>query len=235
MFKKSTKLQKAAFVICLLLIAAAVIFGVFTRMSFTDLTSDENAVDNAVVLMDKETAELYDERLLQCNSDYAKQELSSAEYVFKIKCISSEIKYNCTKHTAEVIKTIKGEKDEAGNKIVIYNWLSFSKGDGERLICDHVGNQMPLIPNHEYLVFVSERDYYEGYKKALGHNEYSISLGLVPFTYVIDDVQERYMKAEDDLIYSDIKDLYYICFSQKALDHINEISRNIVEEYGAAD
>ena len=52
-------------------------------------------------------------------------ELEQSEYIFYAKCIDSELCFDCIKYNMSVIKTIKGDCEEASKEIILYQLLCF--------------------------------------------------------------------------------------------------------------
>lgn len=228
---KLSHLQMIGLFVCLTLIIIGIIFGIITKSSFLKLTEDENSVLNAALLIDEETSKYIDEAYTELDFETAKDKLQNYSYVFQVKCIDSQLCYNCIKHTVTVIDTLKGDINENGNDIVVYQLVGFDKYS-DTLSFNSADGSMPLKMDKEYIIFAEKRDYYENYQITLKSNEYSLALqGPMPTAYVLNDIQKDYSDISHDKTYSDIKHLYYLCFSQKALDHINEVSKEIINYY----
>lgn len=229
---KVSHLQIVGISICCLAILTGIIFGILTKCSYLKLTQDKNKLSNAALFMDEDMANALDYQYSEINLDSAKYELDCYSYAFRVKCIDAQPCYHCMKFTVNVIDTVKGEINENGNDIVIYQWLGFDKISSEKLAFNSPDFSMPLKIGKEYLVFAEKRDYYMDYQKTLLSNEYSLGLmGMCPTAFVIDDTQVDYADISTDKVYSDIEDLYYLCFSQKALDNINEVSNKLISYY----
>ncbi len=220
-----------ALIICLALIIIGIVFGVFTKSSFLKLTEDEKSILSAELLIDEGTATGIDESYIGLDFKTAKRELEKYSYVFRVKCIDSQLCYCCTKHTVTVIDTIKGNINENGNDIVIYQLGSFDKYN-DALSFNSYDYTMPLKAGKEYIVFAEKRDYYEDYQITLKSNEYSLGMKeSAPTAYILNDTQKGYSDISRDKTYSDIKHLYYLCFSQKALDNINNVAKQVISYY----
>lgn len=229
---KVSHLQIIGIALCCLAIAVGITLGVFTRGSFLKLTQDKSSISNAVLFMDEDMANALDYQYSEINLDSAKYELDRYSYAFWVKCIDAQLCYDCTKYSVNVIDTVKGDIDENGNSIVLYQWLGFNKYADTELAFNSPDSSMPLKIGKEYLVFAEKRDYYKDYQRTLQSNEYSLGLmGICPTAFVINDTQENYADISTDKVYSDIEDLYYLCFSQKALDNINKTSKQIISYY----
>ena len=229
---KVSHLQIVGIAICCLTILTGIIFGILTKCSYLKLTQDKSSISNAVLFMDEDMANALDYQYSEINLDSAKYELDRYSYAFRVKCIDAQPCYHCMKFTVNVIDTVKGDIDEKGNSIVVYQWLGFDKYTETELAFNSPDFSMPLKIGREYLIFAEKRDYYIDYQKTLSGNEYSLGLmGMCPTAFVIDDTQEDYADISNDKVYSDIEDLYYLCFSQKALDNINKASNELISYY----
>ncbi|MGN1421612.1 MAG: hypothetical protein ACI4XC_08870 [Eubacterium sp.] len=229
---KLSHIQIIGIALCCLAIAVGVTLGVFTRGSFLKLTQDKDSVSNAVIFIDEELADASDYQYAEMDFDSAKYELDRYSYAFRVKCIDAQPCYHCMKFTVNVIDTVKGDIDEKGNSIVLYQWLGFDKYTETELAFNSPDFSMPLKIGKEYLIFAEKRDYYKDYQRTLQSNEYSLGLmGICPTAFVINDTQENYADISTDKVYSDIEDLYYLCFSQEALDNINKTSKQIISYY----
>lgn len=231
MFKLSS-IQKTTITLCSAVVLLGVIFGIIANCTFSRLSNFEESYDNAKIYYEEEAIFYIDEMCNKTSLEEAIIVLSEYDYIFKVKCLSTKHCYQCTKYDAVVTDTIKGDIDETGNNIVLYQWVFFEKNDAESLILNSPDFSIPLKDETEYLVFCQKRNYYPEYQKTLNCNEYSIGLrSNVPSTFILNDTQKDYIDISRDKTYSDIKDKYYVCFSQESLDRINKVSSEIIAYY----
>lgn len=229
---KLFKIQKPTLIICSLLIIIGVAFGIFTNKNFCRLSKNESSFDNAVLSFEDGIDFYIDEMANKTNFEEALYLLDEPDYIFKVECTSTEYCFNCTKYNAKVTDTLKGDIDETGNNIVLYQWVCFSKYDDDTLIFDSPDFSLPLKNNKEYLVFANKREYCEDYQNSLSSNEYSIPLrGPVPYSYVLNDTQNDYVDIKNDKTFSSLNDIYYLCFSKDSLDNVNNLSKSVIEYY----
>ena len=102
----------------------------------------------------------------------------------------------------------------------------------DKLIYSSYDNSLPLQKDNEYLIFSEKRCYDEDYQKTLECNEYSMGLRNVgPTAFILNKTQQDFINISDGIHYGDLKDKYYTCFSQKALDNVNKVSAEIICQY----
>lgn len=232
MFKNKSEIQKAGIILCTIIIICGLIFAAAARISYSKMSQNPVYVNNAVIVFDEESAEYIDYENTALTYDILNQELESYSCIFKVKIKSIEYCYNCTKYTILILNSIKGNEKE-GNNAVLYQWAGIDKYENE-LIFRSMDNSMPLKINKEYLIFAEKRDYYEKYQDTLECNEYSLGLkSSAPTAFILNETQTDYININSDLTYADLEDKYYTCFSQEALDNINKVSKEIINEYCA--
>lgn len=225
-------MQKAGALACCIIVIAGLVFGILTKRSFTDLTAAQENILNASVMIDQAAVDDMDERYFYLDFETALFEFEYRSYIFEIQCVSSEICYDCIKHTVTVTKTLKGSVDETGNTIVLYQWGGFEKADTGELVFTSYDNSLPLKAGCTYLVCADKRAYCDAYQAKLAGGEYSLGLtGNAPAAYIVSDVQSGYIHTDTVQTYSDIQDFYYMCFSQKALDNINSVTEKMIAYY----
>ena len=224
-------IQKSAIIICFVLIAIGVAFGFFTRINYSHLSVQAAAYENAIIEFGEDEAFYIDEMSNKTKPEDAISILDEYPYAFLVECEKTEHCFECTKYIVKVDKVIKGDNDETGNNIVLYQWVWFEKSDENQLSFNSPDYSLPLIENKKYLVFAEKRDYCNEYQRTLKYNEYSIPLrGPVPTAYIINDVQNRYIISSDNT-YSSISDMYYLCFSKESLKDINSLSDYVIKHY----
>ncbi len=220
--------QKTIAVIMSIITLIALIFGIITRNSYLSLSQNKNELSSAEIQLSEDWVNEYNYIYSNIDYDTALAELEQCEYIFCVKCIDSEVCYNCIKYTMEVIKTIKGDIEESSNEIILYQLVCFDfSKQGISFISPD--NSLPLKIDKEYLIFTNKRNYYEDYQKTLDKNEYSLCLsGNFPTALIINERQDKYINVKEIKNYSDIEDCYYMCFDKEALKNINEVSRQII-------
>lgn len=229
---KLSGIQKITTIVCIGIILVGMTFGILTKCTFSRLSEEKTSYDNAKLYFDEQTALYIDEMYNKTSFEEALLILDEYDYIFKVKCISSEHCYQCTKFNAEVTDTVKGVIDETGNEIVLYQWVSFEETDDGVFAFNSPDNSLLLKEGNEYLVFCQKRDYYPEYQKKLNCNEYSIALtSSVPSAYLLNKYQQDYIDLSKDTTYSDIEDLSYACFSKESLSDINKLSEKIIDHY----
>lgn len=233
MFKSLSKNQKNALLLCGILIAFAVLAGVVTRMSYSTVSLNNEVYSNAKLDFTPQHAEEYDEKIMNYDLDIAKREYDlNCEYIFKIKILSVEYCYGCTKYNAQVLKTVKGNIDETGKSIVIYRAEWFYDDREHSLVYSEFDYSFPLKPDKTYLVFVNKKDYIEEYQGTLDCNEYYLEPFIYhPAIYALDNIQKNFVDLDNDKTLANVEDQHYICFSQEALDHINRFAQEVIDYY----
>lgn len=233
MLKNKSEIQKAGIAVCIVLIICSGIFGVIMRSGYSRMSQDKKNIENALFSLTSEDAQYIDYASEEISFDALKYELDCYSNAFIGKCVAAEFCYNCIKYTVSVSKTIKGSENENGKNIIVYQWIGLDRLSRDRLAFTNYDYSMPLKLNDEYLMFAMKRDYYEGYQKTLKYNEYSLGLrsGSGPSAFVLNKTQKRYVDINSDLSYKNLSDIYYLCFSQEALDRINLVAKQIIEEY----
>lgn len=223
--------QKAIVAVISIIILIAFIFGIITRNSYLSLSQDKSELSNAGLQLSEDFS--YEYNNIYSNVDYntALDELEQSEYIFYAECIDSEICFNCIKYNMNVIKTIKGDAEETSKEIVLYQLLCFDfSKQGVTFISPD--NSLPLKAGTEYLIFANKRDYYVDYQKTLDKNEYSLCLsGSFPTAIIVNKIQNEYINISEVEKYSDIKNLYYMCYDKASLDNINEITSQIINHF----
>lgn len=223
--------QKTIAIIISFIILIALIFGIITRISYLSLSQNKDELSKAKIQLSKDWSEEYN--YIYSNIDYnmALAELEQSQYIFYAKCIESEVCYNCIKYKIDVTKTIKGDVKETTKEIILYQFtfFDFSK-QGVTFVS--VDNSLPLKEGKEYLLFANKKDYYEEYQKTLDKNEYSLCLsGSFPTALIVNENQDEYINILQVKKYSDIENLYYMCFDESSLNNINKVSKQIVNHY----
>ena len=215
------------------LIALAVLVGIITRSSYSTLSLNYEAYKNAKLNFTQEHAEAYDETIMNYNFDMAQREYEqNCDYIFKIKCIGVEHCYGCTKYTAEVLKTVKGDIDETGKGIAIYHAAWFYEDSDNSLVFSEFDDSFPLKPGKNYLVFANKKNYIEEYQRTLECNEYYLEPFIYhPKIYALEEPQSDFVDLNKDKTLADVEDQYYVCFSQEALNHMNRFAGEIIEYY----
>lgn len=233
MFKIISKNQKNALILSAILIAFAVIAGIITRLSYSTLSLNNEAYNSAKLDFTAEHAEEYDEAIMNYNLDLALREYDqNCDHIFKVRVLSVEHCYGCTKYNAEVLKTVKGDIDETGKNITLYHAAWFSADSDNSLVYSEFDYSFPLKPGKDYLVFTNKKDYIDEYQSTLECNEYVID----PFTYhpaiyALDEPQSDFVDLNKDKTLADVKNQHYICFSQEALEHMNRFAGEVIEYY----
>lgn len=230
MLKNKSEIQKAGIIVLTVLIIGGLIFAGAARMSYSKMSQNQKYINNASVQFDEETAQYIDYENTSLTYDILNQDLQIYNYIFKVRIESAEHCYNCTKYTFVILDSIKGNENK-GNKAVLYQWGGIDEYEN-KLIFRSMDNSMPLKVNKEYLIFADKRDYYEAYQNTLECNEYSLGLrNSGPTAFILNETQNDFININHDTTYSALEDKYYTCFSQEALDNINKISKQIINEY----
>lgn len=225
-------IQKITVWICTTLTVIGTAFGILTKSSFLHLSEQPAAYDNAVLDFSEDAMMEIDAIADFASLEQAKDSLDKYPYAFIVRCTDTQHCYQCTKFTAEVLKTIKGDVDETGRTITLYQWVFFEKRDKNRLVFSTPEFSLPLAEGKEYLVFAIGREYYEGYRKTLAYNEYSMGCSsYAPCAYIINDTQKDYIRLNENSTYSEISDKYYLCFSENALKKVNKLSKEVINYY----
>lgn len=230
MFSKMS-FQRIILLIVCIFIVGAILLGIITRISYSTESKDINSILKAEVTFEEDLISQVDELRSTTTYEQALADLDQNEYVFYAKCLDQEVCYGCIKFSLEVIETLKGDIQETGKKIILYQLIKF----------DFVNNNiyflspdytMPLQEGKTYLLFANKRNYDTAYQKTLQENEYSLAItGAFPTALVVNDTQNEYINPDTVKRYGDIKDLYYICFNETAMKNINELCNKIIKHY----
>lgn len=223
--------QKTVAIIASIIILVALIFGVIARNSFSALSQSKSELLNAKLQLSEDLSYEYNNIYSYVDYDFAITELEQSECIFYAKCIDSELCFDCIKYNMNVIKTIKGDCEETSKEIILYQLLCFDfSKQGITFISPD--NSLPLKIGEEYLIFANKKDYYEGYQKTLDKNEYALSLsGSFPTAIIVNEIQNEYINIHEVEKYSDIKNLYYMCYDKASLDNINEITSQVINHF----
>lgn len=227
---KFSKSQISAAIACVLMIVACVVFGIFVRCSYARVSLDSSAYANAKVSFEQEYAEYLDYNMTSMDFETARSILDEYDYIFKVKCKTIEHCYSCTKYVCSVLETVKGDSNESGKDIVLYQWNWF-ESDKDGLSFCPTDDMMPMKSGSEYLVFAAGKDYCAEYQRTLDKNEYSIGLNYVPTIYILNKTQTEPIDINNDTVYSSLDEKYYLCFSREALNNANKLSKQITEYY----
>ena len=232
LFKRFGTHQNIAFLICILFIISAIAIGQITKASYQHLSDDPDITANARLYFSEDDKYTYDYYSTMLDFDEAVNELNSYEYIFLVEVINTQSCYLCELINAHVVKTIKGNVNEDGNDIILYQWSSFQIDDRETLSLRIVDQSLPIKENKRYLVFARKKNYCKEYQSKLKCNEYSIELqGMAPTVYVVNETQKSYLNFQTDKTFASVSDKYYICFSQEALDNLNNTTKKIIEYF----
>lgn len=220
--------QKVIAVIISVIILIAFIFGIVTRESYLFSSRDKSKISTAELQLSEDFSSEYNNIYSSVDFDTALSELEQSKHIFYAKCIKSEICYDCIKHTMRVIKTIKGDTEETSKEIVLYQLLCFDFHN-QKIIFVSPDNTLPLKEGKEYLIFANKRDYYDEYQKRLNKNEYSLCLsGCFPTSLIVNETQNEYVNVSQAKNYSDVENLYYMCYNKTSLNNVNNISQKII-------
>lgn len=214
----------------------SIITGIITRCSYSRISLNKKAYDTATLVFSEDYVKFHDKtNIFSCETKNAISDLDKYNNsIFEIKCISVEYCFYCIKYNAKVINTIKGETDETGNSIILYEFGGgfYTNPDKASMGYSPYSDTLPLKENKNYLVFANKRDYCYEYQRTLDCNEYSIGvMASSPNVFVLDEEQTTFIDINKDKIYSSLNDKHYICFSQEALDHINTFAKDIIDYY----
>lgn len=232
---KNFSLRKGVVAACVILIALGAVLGTVTRRSYIGTALDDNAYKNADLGISAEYAAEYDDDISRYYSDIGKVIDcldKNCEYAFEIDCLAVEHCYNATKYKVKVENTVKGDIDETGKEITVYQSCMFQASSDGRLLFNNVDISAPLKVGDSYLIFVNKKEYMEEYQRTLGCNEYCLDIFTdAPTAYVLNKKQTEFIDVSKDKTFSALDGKYYFCFSSQALDKINFIAENIKKHY----
>ncbi|MCH5316583.1 MAG: hypothetical protein J1E05_01285 [Eubacterium sp.] len=233
MFKNLSKNQKSTLIVFIILIVFGIALGIATRLSYSRLSLNEEAYNDAKLSFTPQYANETDENIMGYSVEGAKYELENiCDYIFEIRCLDVEHCFETTKYNVEVLKTVKGDIDESGKNIVIYHGSFFCENSDNSMVFYNIDYSIPLKPGKSYLVFVNKMNYTDVYQDTLESNEYYLEVFVChPVSYALDEIQSTYIDIERDKAFSSLEDKSYICFSQEALDHINQFTTEMIEYY----
>lgn len=233
MFRNKSEIQKTGILVCIVLIICACVFSIFMQYGYSRMSQDKKNVDNALFQITSEDAQYLDYASEEMSFDTLSYELNCYSNAFIGKCVDAVICYDCIKYTFSVSETVKGNENENGKNIIVYQWMGLDRLSHDRLTITSYDFSMPMKLNDEYLIFAIKRDYYEGYQQTLKYNEYSLGLksSTGPAAFVLNKTQKRFVDINSDLSYKNFSDIYYLCFSQEALDKINQVSKQVINKY----
>lgn len=82
------------------------------------------------------------------------------------------------------------------------------------------------------LYIANSSDYYDDYQKRLNKNEYSLCLsGCFPTSLIVNETQNEYVNMSQAKNYSDVENLYYMCYNKTSLNNVNNISQKIINHF----
>lgn len=230
MFREKSEIQKLGIIVCSIFIIGALIFGIVARATYSRMSQNESNINHAAVTFDRDTAEYTDYEIQHLSFDLLKQDLDSYDYIFAGKILNTEYCFNCIKYTVKITQSIKGD-EKTGNTVILYKWGGIDKF-GDQLIYDSFDGTMPLWSNKEYLLFSQKREYDPLYQETLDYNEYSLGLkNYLAVAFVINETQKDYIDFSTTMEYEDLKEIYYTCFSQEALNNVNKVAKQITDYY----
>ena len=82
------------------------------------------------------------------------------------------------------------------------------------------------------LYIANLRDYYDDYQKRLNKNEYSLCLSdCFPTSLIVNETQNEYVNVSQTKNYSDVENLYYMCYNKASLNNVNNISQKLINHF----
>lgn len=228
---KLTKLQKKTAVLICFIFAAALTFCVVLRQSYSWVSRDTAGYENAQMADYTQFMDADNERSETITFEELNNDFKDADTVFVCKVLESENQYECTANRVRIEQTVCGEFAKTGEKAVLYDWSFFTLAPDKEHAFFFQGSANNLLQvGKRYLVFAQHMDYRETYQKQLPCQEFRIFGFAYVNTFCLDDNQEKPLSPYAKT-YSEFADSEFICFSQKGLDNLNAIKKQMIETY----
>lgn len=228
--KNMIKKNKILHISLTVFLVFTVVFGIVTRISFGQSCYDESQYDSATISRNVDYGAVM-------NIDEVVDCLNSAPYILVVNHLNGEESFECTKSTVKVKQVIKGDNIDVDEKIILYEFNNFStyKMEGETLYYINRNPANLMNDSDDYLVFLTELDLNDAYKKYNPLREFS-QFGDREMISVFNISQPKQTIYNDEdaalsLSYSDVKEQEFVCFSQNSLDTLNTIKESVVSKY----
>lgn len=225
-----TKFQKTIIVIITVICIAVAVFGILNKQTFNKATADSSNFENAMLYDYSAYADAENDFSENINFEYINEQLKYADTVFVCTVMSSANQYECTKYTVKIDKVIKGNTINNDDEAVLYEYSHFVIDENnELLFFQTITKNLLLQQGKQYLVFAEALEYEKDYQEKLDCREFRIFDAEID-TFCLTDNQEkplnRYAKT-----YKEFDNNEYVCFSQKAVDNLNSIKKEIIDAY----
>lgn len=228
--KKKINQKRILIVFFAVILIATVLFGIITRISLGQSCYDETKYTSATLSKNGDYGAIM-------NAGEVIDYLEEAPYILVVNHINSEEKFECTKSTVRVNQILRGDNINKGDEIILYEYNNFStyQMQGETL---HYINRNPvnlMNDNDDYLVFLSELNLNDAYKKYNPMREFSQfgELEMISVFNISKTNQDFYNDENNafSLSYSDVREQEFVCFSQESLDTLNSIKNTVISKY----
>lgn len=225
-----TSYQKISVSIICTLCVLMTIFGIVNKQSYNLITTDNSAFDNAV-LFDYTSFEEQENNFFEnLNTEYINTKLQEADSVFVGTIKEFKNQYECLKYLIDIDQVVKGENINKDDTVVLYEYSHFILNENDELsYFQTVTKNLPLISGKQYLIFAQKLEYEKDYQDTLEYEEYRIFDAEIN-TFCLTDNQTKPLNSNSKY-FKDIKNNEYICFSQKAIDNVNSIKKEIIDIY----
>lgn len=200
----------------------AVIAGICSRQTYTDITKEENVMDYfKVAVLDTELATETVKRM--------EEVLPDANIILKVRA-EGKVKhmFKLNKQLVTIEEVYKGENINKGNKIYItsFNWRFFFDN-----MFANMGFVNLLEKDKEYLVFIDEKVMSLDKRD---NNTYRLIDTIVSPVFNLEDREHTIVEVngEDFYVpYTEVSKNEFFVSSQKTLDELHNLKHKLIEKY----
>lgn len=225
-----TRFQKLSISIISVLCVLISVFGILNKQSYNMITTDVSSFDNAILtdyVSFEEEENNYSENIDVESLNY---QLQDADTIFVATITDVANQYECLKYQINIDRIIKGKNIYSDDVAVLYEYSNFILNENNELTYfQTITKNLPLQKGKQYLVFAEAIEYERDYQGTLDYREFRIFDAEIN-TFCLTDNQKKALNSKAKY-YKEFKNSEYICFSQKAIDNLNEIKKQIIDIY----
>lgn len=222
-----TSFQKVSVSVICILCVLMTVFGIVNKQSYNLITTDNSAFDNAVLFDYTSFEEQENSFFENLDTEYLNTQLQEADTVFVGTINEFKNQYECLKYLISVDKVVKGEGINKGDRVVLYEYSHFILDENDKLsYFQTITKNLPLISGKQYLIFAQKLEYEKDYQEILEYKEYRIFDAEIN-TFCLTDNQSEPLNSNSKY-FKDFKNGEYICFSEKGLDNMNYVKKEII-------
>lgn len=215
--------------ITMVILIISVSIGLYTRSTYTDYNTDENAMSNFAVAISRE--EVFGNQL-----DFIKETADDENIILAVKCEDTyTYRFGCTTQKVSVEKVFKGDDVNVGDTFHLakYNSLISRSKDGnyngKKYI--NMGYVNEMIVGKTYLVFLDRKIEKEGYDTVYINSDKFI----VSPIFCYDDIDNVPVELKEDdsnyVFYDEVKDNEFFIDSEKSNMKIKELKKELFLKY----